>query len=500
MRKFLFVLALAMLTAGLASPALALNPEDAVYLTKEGVEDQVIIAKICADAEGWDLTAEEIAYLRDQGVSREVVEALIDPAGAAERYGFTLGNPEASPESYPDNYASGTSSTSLVFSFGYYYGPLGVHYFNDPYFYSYYCSPYWGFSYSYWPYYYRTNYFPYHYGYYAYPYYAYTGGSYYCGYPYYGSAYPKYCAAPLPASYTGYVNEPVRWREGADLQPTAAYRSGKPNMPETRYEGSGRTLLDGQKRGEARSVDVIRGGGDQVTRGKEAVGGKDRSVASRGGTARGTAAEKYLASRSVTKGGRATSGDASKTPDRAKVIRPGSRDGVESVGRGRVETPRTGTRSPEKLGTPSRGDASRSVRAPRSGSTPRTIGGPSRGISRSGTRGTVSTPRSVPSWRTDGRGSSRQQIGTAPTRGSSRQGVQRPSTGGSSRSAIKSAPTGGSSRGGSVSAPRSGGSSRGSGMSAGRSGSSGGATRSSGGGGRSSGGGGRSGGGGGRGR
>ena len=242
MRASLLRLALAAAIGLLASPAFALSPDDAMYLTKEGVDDQVIIAKICADAEGWDLTAEEIAHLRDKGVSREVVEALIDPEGASKRWGYTLGDPDAKPESYPDNYSEGTSSTSLVFSLGYYYGPLGVHYFYDPYFYSFYCSPWFGFSFSYWPSYYRATYFPYHCGYYSYPYYYYGGPSYYCGYPYYGPAYPYYCSAPLPNAYAAYVNEPVRWRESGSGNPPPGYRSGKPNQPVARMDQSGREV------------------------------------------------------------------------------------------------------------------------------------------------------------------------------------------------------------------------------------------------------------------
>jgi hypothetical protein len=419
MRRLLLLVALALVAAGYSSPARALSPEDAIYLTQQGVGDEVIIAKICADAEGWDLTSDEIAYLREKGVSREVVEALIDPAGAAERYGFTLGNPNARPESHPDNYGWGTPSTSLVFSLGYYYGPLGVHYFYDPYFYPYYCSPGWAFSFGYWPAYYQATYFPYHCGYYPYPYYWYTSG-YYCGYKYYGPAYPYYCPAPLPASYEAYVKAPVRYRDYAYTNPPPAYGSDKPNSPEQRLGKDGRAVLDQYARDARRGgAEVIRG--DQ--RSTQAIGGVDRRSQQvvRGGqksVGRGTAAEKYLASRDATRLGRGTSRDAVSGTgrarvlrpgsrdavrslsgtDRVRVLRPGSRDAVRSVGGGSVGSRRTSVGAPGRIGTPKRGATPSVIRGGRSQS-PRAVSAPSRGSSSGGGKAALRSPSTAPTVR-----------------------------------------------------------------------------------------------------
>lgn len=457
MRKLLGVLAFAAAASvGLgAFPAHALSPDDAIYLTKEGVEDPIIIAKICADAVAWDLTAEEIALLRDKGVSREVVEALIDPEAAATRYGFTLGDPETKPETYPDNYAEGTSQTSLIFSFGYYYGPLGVHYLYDPYFYPFYCSPGWGFSYSYWPSYYRSTYFPYHYGYYSYPYYCYSSG-YYSGYPYYGPAYPYYCSAPLPSAYYAEVKAPVRYRDYAYTNPPPAYGSDKPNSPEQRLANSGRTVLDQyarDARGRTGEVDVIRGGkrstetvrgvdgrSQQIVRGGEGrsqdviAGGETgngrggKSVDSRSGRSvgRGSASERYLASRDITSMGRSSQRGTARGDKTARIITPGSGRSTASIGRGRSS-------SGSPIGTPRTMASTRSGYAARGGqrSMLRTDG------RSSGTPGT-------------GRGNTPQVI-----RGSGRSAPSTPGTAGmrapSGRAPVMSAP-----RGGGASAPKGG--------------------------------------------
>ena len=440
MRKLLGILAFAVAAALGASPAHALSPDDAIYLTKEGVEDPIIIAKICTDAVAWDLTPEEILYLREKGVSREVVEALIDPEGAAKRYGFTLGDPDAKPESYPDNYAEGTSRTSLIFSFGYYYGPLGVHYLYDPYFYPYYCSPGWGFSFSFWPAYYRANYFPYHWGYYSYPYYSYGYGP-YCGYPYYGPAYPYYCAAPLPSSYYSHVKAPVRYRDYATTNPPPAYGSRKPNSPEQRLANSGRTVLDQYARdvrGRTDQVDVIRGGRADSRSGQK-VG-------------QGTAAERHLASRDATSMGRGSQRDVSRNDSRsvsrdvsrgdnsARVIRPGRSDGVQSVGRNRSSAGQSRS---------SLGQGRSSGRDRSSIGTPRTVWSPRSSYStRGGTRAQLRTQGRSAGTPGTVRGSSANVI-----RGSGRA-VPAPPKGSVFGAPSGRAPSAGMARGGRSAAPR----------------------------------------------
>src|SRR5262245_24236103 len=169
-----------------AAASWAMSPDDAIYLTQQGTTDDVIIAKICGDGEAWDLTSDDISYLKDHHVSDEVIQALIDPAAAADRYGYRLG--DGRTDDQPE-------ATPYVYSTGYYYGPISRCYFYDPYYYPYYYSP--GFSFSIgfgWPGFYASYYYPYCYGYYAYPYYSCAPYSSYYGYNYCGAGYSTYYA------------------------------------------------------------------------------------------------------------------------------------------------------------------------------------------------------------------------------------------------------------------------------------------------------------------
>jgi hypothetical protein len=288
MRPTLLRLALtaALLVTG-AGAAKALTPDDAIYLSQQGVDPEIIIAKICADAEAWDLTPEEIVYLAEQGVSLDVINALIDPISAAEKWGFTLGEPDAYIEEgeqyfseegyYPDDgyYIEESGGSSLVFSLGFYYGPLAVHYFSHPYFYPYmFCNGF-AFSYSYWPAYYRNYYYPWSCGYYPYPYYAYGPDSYYGGHTYIG--YYQYNHYGTHGSTRIHQVGDVGYRSWSDEQyRQAAYRSDKPPYPEIRGGDAGRQVADGGKGGGTRdrTDDRMRDGGSGSRRG----GGGDASV------------------------------------------------------------------------------------------------------------------------------------------------------------------------------------------------------------------------------
>jgi hypothetical protein len=270
----------------------ALTPDDAIYLSQEGVDPEIIIAKICADAEAWDLTAEEIVYLAEQGVSLDVINALIDPVSASEKWGFTLGEPDvyiaegeeiyAEEGYYPEDgyYIEESGGGSLVFSLGYYYGPLSVHYFSHPYFYPYMYYNGFAFSYLYWPAYYRSYYYPWSCGYYPYPYYAYGSGSYYYGDAYIGYYEHTYYGGGITRSHQVGDIAYRNWND--DRNRKAAYRSNKPPYPEIR-DGSGnpgkeqladgyRSRNDGGRGGERGSR---RGDGrfDRLP-GDRAIGGK----------------------------------------------------------------------------------------------------------------------------------------------------------------------------------------------------------------------------------
>src|SRR5262245_57123585 len=199
-----------------AAASWALSPDDAIELTKQGTSDDVIIAKICSDAEAWDLTSDDIKYLQDKGVSDDVVQALIDPQAASEKYGYQLGegNPDEDQEQPPDEaQLPSTDSTPYVFTPGYYYGPLARAYFYDPFFYPYMYSP--GFAFSIgigWPTFYASYYYPYYYGYYGYPYFCCAQGSYYYGGGYCGTGYNSYRSYYLSGGHP-YGGGTVSWHD-----------------------------------------------------------------------------------------------------------------------------------------------------------------------------------------------------------------------------------------------------------------------------------------------
>ena len=185
----------AVVVLGNAAASWALSPDDAIELTKQGTSDDVIIAKICADAEAWDLTSDDIKYLQDKGVSDDVVSALMDPKAAADRYGYQLGqgdqDEQPDTDQAPEAELPTPDTTPYVFTPGYYYGPLARAYCYDPFFYPYMYSA--GFSFSIgWPAFYASYYWPYAYGYYGYPYFACAQSSYYYGGGYCGSGYNSY--------------------------------------------------------------------------------------------------------------------------------------------------------------------------------------------------------------------------------------------------------------------------------------------------------------------
>ena len=110
---------------------------------------------------------------------------------------------------YGQGYSDG--QTSLVYSFGYYYGPLSRYYYVDPFYYSFWFSGSWGGGYwpSYCAYYYRPAYAwcsPYPYNYYNY-------SSYYCN-TYYDPGYYRANGYTVPAGGRTIYDTSPRWRDG----------------------------------------------------------------------------------------------------------------------------------------------------------------------------------------------------------------------------------------------------------------------------------------------
>jgi hypothetical protein len=245
------------LTVGVAQ---AIEYADIFEMTDKGVSDRTIVQLIVDDGRAFELSDQELADLRAAGVSEIVIEAMLDPykgaawlgdgstpsqpptisggSGTANDYSTSL------DRAYGQGYADGQASTALVFSFGYYYGPLSRYYYYDPFYY-----PFWygGYSYAYWPSYWAYWWRPYYPCYYAYPYNWYTWDSYYC-YTYYDPGYWSYRGyAMQPGAPHTIWDQGPRWRDGGVEPP----KGGRPTTgePVAGEAGTGRIL----------NADLVRG-------------------------------------------------------------------------------------------------------------------------------------------------------------------------------------------------------------------------------------------------
>ena len=142
------------------SAAWAVTYDDIFELTERAVSERTIVQLIVDDGRAFDLSEDELADLRAADVSQIVIDAMLDPAvgkawlagdvGSGSTYGGGgTGYSTSLDQAYNQGYSAGVGSTALVYSFGYYYGPLSRYYYTDPFYY-----PFWsaGYSYSYWPY------------------------------------------------------------------------------------------------------------------------------------------------------------------------------------------------------------------------------------------------------------------------------------------------------------------------------------------------------------
>ncbi|MEO6463349.1 MAG: hypothetical protein ABIP29_09760, partial [Candidatus Eisenbacteria bacterium] len=217
--------------------AFAIEYDDIFEMTANGDSDEAIVRLIIEDGRGFELSAREMDDLRDAGVSDIVIDAMRDPELGRDwlagdhrddyddddngRYDDSRSGYSTSlDEAYGQGYSDGR--TSLVFSFGYYYGPLSRYYYDDPFYYSFWSA---GYAYSYWPSYYAYWYRPAYAWSYAYPYNYYTYDSYYC-HTYYD---PGYWSANGYTTLPGYGrtvwDDGPRWRDGGIAPP----KGGRPN-------------------------------------------------------------------------------------------------------------------------------------------------------------------------------------------------------------------------------------------------------------------------------
>ena len=207
-----------------ASAASAIEYADVIGLAKQGVSDRTIVELIVKDGRAFEMSDEETQALVDAGVSQIVIDAMLDPASgqtwldgkststgpAYDEDGIPANNDYSTSldQAYQNGYSDGTA---LVYSFGYYYGPLSRYYYDDPFYFSFYWGGYGG---GYWPSYCASYYRPYWDWCSAYPYNYYNYNSYYC-YSYYDPGYYHANGYPVQPGYgrTVWDNGP-RWRDG----------------------------------------------------------------------------------------------------------------------------------------------------------------------------------------------------------------------------------------------------------------------------------------------
>jgi hypothetical protein len=183
MRSLRLTLTLVVVLALAASAAWAITYDDVFELTARDVAEETIVRLIVDDGRGFELDDDQLADLRAAGVSTTVIDAMLDPeVGRAWLEGDDFGGPAADGDDggsavLDRAYVAGAGSTALVYSFGYYEGPLARYYHVDPYYY-----PFWfaGYPCAYWPSYYAYGWRPYDEAYYPYPYDWYDYDSYYC--------------------------------------------------------------------------------------------------------------------------------------------------------------------------------------------------------------------------------------------------------------------------------------------------------------------------------
>lgn len=212
--------------------AFAIEYDDIFEMTANGASDEEIVRRIVEDGRGFELSAREVDDLRDAGVSDIVIDTMRDPELGRDwlegddrddyddgRYEGGSGYSTSLDEAYGQGYSDGR--TSLVFSFGYYYGPLSRYYYDDPFYYSFWSA---GYAYSYWPSYYAYWYRPAYAWSYAYPYNYYTYDSFYC-HTYYDPGYWAHNGYTVLPGYGRTVwDDGPRWRDGGIAPP----KGGRP--------------------------------------------------------------------------------------------------------------------------------------------------------------------------------------------------------------------------------------------------------------------------------
>lgn len=367
-----------------ATAAFAVEYEDIIGLTKEGVSTRTIMELIVKDGRAFEMSDEETQRLVDAGVDSDVIKAMLDPSYA--QTWLDGGNPPSSggggystslDDAYGQGYSAGVA-TSLVFSFGYYYGPLSRYYYCDPFYYSFWNSGFYG--YGYWPSYCAAYYRPYASCYGAYPYNYYNYNSYYCN-TYYD---PGYYAANgynvSPYGRTVYDNGP-RWRDGG-IPPESGGRTRDGMVADGRNPAAPPVVRDLQPRdggtATARSRDLVANNGMRNGRVSSEVGG------ARGGSTRVIRPSDGAATRgSGTSRIDRSQGDMQRGSEAGRMAREGRTP--RTIGSSEIQRGEVGRSNRSWL--PERGQGVRRVDGTSERGSSSERGTSERGVSRSTSRG-----------------------------------------------------------------------------------------------------------------
>lgn len=383
-----------------ASAAFAVEYDEIINLSREGTSTRTLMELIVQDGRAFEMSDDELQRLEDAGVDADVIHAMQDPSFAQQwldKQGPQVddnGNtaPEGDDEgpapgndgggsgggyqsdldrAYGQGYSDG--QTSLIYSFGYYYGPLSRYYYVDPFYYSFWFSGSWGVGYwpSYCAYYYRPAYnwcSPYPYNYYNY-------SSYYCN-TYYDPGYYRANGYTVPSGggRTIYDTSP-RWRDGGvnagatvtnrqALADAGGRPAGRPASPPV-VRNASRDLVANNGMRNGRVAGTVTRSGDVPQRGAAGMvtrsGGGSRIDRSGGDIARGNEASRMVREGRMPSYGNGTVARGPRVQmggDSQRSWMPRRGDGT-SYGVRRVD----GNRSPGRSQQPGNGyGESRSVR------------------------------------------------------------------------------------------------------------------------------------------
>jgi len=170
-------------TASQAAPQLSYGVAEVVQLVHANVGEDVIVNYVQNSGNAYGLDASQILYLKQQGVSDRIVNAML---GQHSRVAATQA---ATPQNYPaaGNAPTATAVPQPAATYAQSGQPSSVYVIPDTQTYNYYANSY---PYYYYPYYYYPYYYPYYYGWPAVSFsFGYYGGGYYGGYHYHNGGY-----------------------------------------------------------------------------------------------------------------------------------------------------------------------------------------------------------------------------------------------------------------------------------------------------------------------